>query len=82
MQDSFWVNRTICDVLEEMRKCYDSRNFASLMGLIEEAQSMANRMESGLNDKNDIKEINEEWHKAKEKLKKLRKEIKEEEPNE
>lgn len=75
--DSYWVNRTICDVLEEMRKCFESRNFASLLGLIEEAQSMANRMESGLQDKNDLKEMNEEWHKKKKELKELRKQVKE-----
>ena len=73
-RDSYWVNRTICDVLEDMRKCYESRNFASLLGLIEEAQYMANRMESGLNDKADIKEINEEWHRKRKAIKELRKE--------
>jgi len=73
---SFWVNRSICDVLEEMRKCYESRNFASLLGLIEEAQSMANRMESGLSDKSDIEEMNEKWHEKKKKLKELNKKIK------
>ena len=32
-------NRTLCSVLEEMRKCYETRNFAVLPGLIEEAQT-------------------------------------------
>lgn len=43
-------NRTLCDVLKEMRACYDTRNFAPLMGLIEEAQTYGNRMEAKLYD--------------------------------
>ena len=41
-------NRMICTVFEEMRKCFETRNFSYLDGLIEEAQSLANRMESKL----------------------------------
>lgn len=52
-------SRYICDVLEEMRKCYKTRNFAYLEGLIEEAQTMANRMEAALGEKKD----HESWHK-------------------
>ena len=48
-------NRTICDVLEELRQCYKTRNFSYMPGLIEEAQSMANRMEAALWDQNDFK---------------------------
>jgi len=51
-------NRTMCDVLEEMRSCWKTRNFAALLGLVEEAQSMANRMESALSEKRDY----ESWH--------------------
>lgn len=51
-------NRYVCDVLEEMRKCYKTRNFAPLMGLIEEAQTMANRMEGALGCKHDYNT----WH--------------------
>ena len=40
--------RTLCDVLDEMRSTYKTRNFASLLGLIEEAQMMGNRMEAKL----------------------------------
>jgi hypothetical protein len=54
-----YINRTLCDVLEEMRKCYETRNFCSINGLIEEAQAMGNRMEAGLEDKGDF----ERWHK-------------------
>lgn len=41
-------NRTVCQVLEEMRKLNETRNYSSLLSLIEEAQSMVNRMESKL----------------------------------
>jgi hypothetical protein len=43
-------NRTLCSVLEEMRSCYKTRNFAPLKGLIEEAQIYGNRMEAKLFD--------------------------------
>jgi hypothetical protein len=76
MTDNYYVNRTICDVLQEMRKCYETRNFAPLMGLIEEAQTKANRMEAGLYDKKDIDRMNEEWHELRAKLKALRAEAK------
>jgi hypothetical protein len=46
------------------------------MGLIEEAQTRANRMEAGLNDQKDIARMNEEWHELRAKLKELRTEAK------
>lgn len=70
----YHLNRTICDVLEEMRKCNETRNYAPLLGLIEEAQMMANRMEAALADAKDIAKMNEEWHDLRDKVKKLRKE--------
>lgn len=45
--------RTICDVLSEMRTCCHTLDFSYLFGLIEEAQTMANRMEAGLEKKAD-----------------------------
>ena len=48
------LNRTICDVLEEMRTCYKTRNFSYILSLIEEAQSMANRMEGALWDQKEL----------------------------
>lgn len=53
------ANRYLCDVLDEMRKCYKTRNFSHLLGLIEEAQTLANRMEAGLGEKRDY----QAWHK-------------------
>ena len=51
-------HRYICDVLKEMRTCHETRNFSYLMGLIEEAQTMAERMEAALGEKSD----HESWH--------------------
>ena len=48
-----WPNRTACGVLDEMRHCYKTRNFAYIMGLIEELQSICNRMEANIENKND-----------------------------
>jgi len=69
--DGIWIdtnelNRTLCDVLEDMRNCFDTRNFTPLSGLIEEAQIMGNKMEAALFDKDDISE----WAEAKALLKK------------
>lgn len=71
MSGRFWVNRSLCEVLSEMRTCYKTRNFAPLLALIEEAQSMGNRMEAGLEDQSDLVRLNELWHKKKQELKKL-----------
>lgn len=51
-------NRVVCDVLKEMRKCYETRNFSYLPGLIEEAQTMVNRMEARLEDYKDADKLN------------------------
>ena len=66
-----YPNRLLCDVLEEMRKCYECRNFAHLLGLIEEAQMLANRMEAALDDQRDIKALSEERHRLSQEVKKL-----------
>jgi predicted nucleic acid-binding Zn-ribbon protein len=66
----YYLNRTLCDVLEEMRKLNDTRNYGALIGLIEEAQSMGNRMEASLRNVRDIKRMEAQWRE-------LRKEINE-----
>ena len=43
-----YLMRTLCDVLEEMRQCVKTLNFSYLTSLIEEGQSMGNRMEAKL----------------------------------
>lgn len=71
------MNRTLCSVLQEMRKAYKTRNFSYLPGLIEEAQSMGNRMEAGLSDKHNIEYYADEERKARRELKKVQKRLKE-----
>lgn len=66
-------SRTICAVLEEMRACYKTRNFAALAGLVEEVQSLANRMESGLEDQHDVERLRDQKGKLKAEIKKLEK---------
>ena len=66
-------NRYICNVLEEMRSCYKTRNFAPLMGLIEEAQTLANRMEAGLEDKRDVAYYREQRSQLRDEIRKLEK---------
>jgi len=71
---SFQPDRLICDVFREMRTCIKTRNFSYLRGLVEEAQSYANRMESAL------EAIDTEWEEVKisslkDRKDKLRKEI-------
>lgn len=45
--------RYACDVLEEMRTCDKTKNYACLLSLIEELQIIFNRMESALENKRD-----------------------------
>ena len=40
--------RYICSVLDDMRRCVKSLSFGPMKGLIEEAQILANRMETAL----------------------------------
>lgn len=66
-----FLNRTLCDVLDEMRKCDKTKNYAPMLSLIEEAQVFGNRMESALSDVKDIKELYKKRKKLKEEVKKL-----------
>lgn len=63
-----YLNRTLCDVLDEMRKADETKNYSYLTGLIEEAQSMGNRMEDKLETIRDHERLKK---KLKDKLKKL-----------
>lgn len=57
----YYMHRTMCDVLQEMRDCWKTRNFSPMRGLIEEAQGMANRMEAALGANRDLNEIHKEY---------------------
>ena len=62
------LSRTACEVLEEIRKLDETKNYSYLLGLIEELQSMCNRMEAGLSRKrNKINDLNEKLEELKEK---------------
>jgi uncharacterized coiled-coil DUF342 family protein len=64
-------NRYVCDVLEEMRKLHKTRNYSPLLGLIEEVQTLVNRMESALGEKSDHREWHERVRKEKKEFRRL-----------
>ena len=68
-----YLDRPVCSVLEEMRECTKTGNYSYLPGLIEEAQSMVNRMENKLSQVKDIEKVDQRWHDLKAKEKELRK---------
>lgn len=70
------LNRSICGVFEEMRSCNETKNYSYLLGLIEEAQSMANKMESKIDLINDFEELKDKYKELEEQKNELKKEIK------
>lgn len=89
MKDVLWLdegkimtNRFYCTVIDEMRECYKTRNFSHVMGLLEELQSIGNRMEAKCGDINDanryldeVKELKREIKSLKRKRDKLKRKI-------
>ena len=73
---SSFPNRTLCYVLSELRKCCKVLNFVPFPGLIEELQIMGNRMEAGLEDRKDLRDIRDQIKKGREELKQLKNELK------
>ena len=71
------MNRYLCDVLHEMRECVKTLNFSYLLGLIEEAQTLANRMEARLYEMKDFDRLHEEIKVLKKKKKSLEKKVEE-----
>ena len=69
-----YPNRYICAVLDEMRDCCKTLNFSYLLGLIEEAQHLANRMESKLSDISDFEALQTDRDELHKEIKSLRKE--------
>jgi SMC interacting uncharacterized protein involved in chromosome segregation len=72
----YGLNRYVCDVLEEMRTSVKTLNFAMIPSLIEEVQTMANRMEMALGDLKDLKLLKEDIVDKKEELETLQAQIK------
>ncbi len=69
----FWLNRTACDVLRELKDLLKAQGYdhGAALVLIEELQIMYNKMEAALADKRDINEINKERNRLKLKYKDL-----------
>lgn len=67
-------NRTVCDVLSEMRTCVKTLNFSYVESLIEECQTLANRMEASLWDQKDYDSYKDSIREIKAELKTLKKE--------
>ena len=70
-------NRLLCAVLDEMRECVKTTNFSYLPGLIEEAQSLANRMEAHLYEIKDFNRLHKDIKALKKKKKKLEDKVEE-----
>lgn len=70
-------NRYVCDVLKEIREAYKKRHYVLIPGLVEEAQTMVNRMESALADYKDIGYEEKHLSRLKKDRRKLEKEISE-----
>ena len=70
-------NRLLCAVLDEMRECVKTLNFSYLPGLIEESQSLGNRMEAHLYDIKDFNRLHKDIKSLEKKKKKLKEEVEE-----
>ena len=71
------INRMLWDVLHEMRECNKTLNFSYLLGLVEEVQTLANRMEAKLYDIKDFERLRDDIKDLKKKKKKLEEKIEE-----
>lgn len=67
--------RYICDVLEDMRKQFETRNFSGTLGSIEQLQAMAYRMEAALDDKRTLEQYEEDAANARKEIKSLQQEV-------
>lgn len=65
----------MCEVLDEIRALDKTRNYAPLMGLVEELQSMGNKMEGALGDKKDVERMQMKRAKLKKEIKELKKQL-------
>ena len=70
------AHRLICDVLEEMRIADKTKNYSYMNGLIEETQTMANRMEDALYNHKDYNQLHDQVKELKKIKTKLIKSIK------
>lgn len=68
---SYYPNRTVCAMLDDLRECHKTRNFSYMLGIIEEIQYSVNRMEASLWDQKDVTKLREEISKLKKEKKYL-----------
>jgi len=68
-----YINRTMCEALEEMRNLDKTKNYSMLLSLVEEIQCMGNRMEAALSDKRDVERMREKRNELKKEIKELKK---------
>ena len=73
------THRYVCDVLAEMRTTTETLNFAVLLSLIEECQTMVNRMEAKLWEMKDIEDLHQEIKDLKKKKKEFENDLKKQE---
>ena len=73
------THRYVCDVLAEMRTTTETLNFAVLLSLIEECQTMVNRMEAKLWEMREIEDLHQEIKDHKKKKKELENDLKKQE---
>ena len=71
-----YISRTVCDVLHEIRKCDETKNYSYLLGLVEEIQTMVNRMEAKLSTIKDYEELKKNYKELEIRKDKLKEEIK------
>lgn len=64
-------NRTLCSVLDAMRDADKTKNYSYMLGLIEEAQYLANRMEAALWNQKDFNTLSEKVSALNKELKEL-----------
>jgi len=69
--------RFLCSIIDDMKQCYETRNFSPLPGLMHELQIGANRMEAKLDIIRDFDYYEEEYRGLKKQCKDLKKQIKE-----
>jgi len=68
-------SRYLCDVLDEIKTCYKTRNFTPVEGLVEEARIIGRRMEAALSDQHTLEGMRRALKEAKQELTQLDKEI-------
>jgi len=70
--NSGYSTRDLCSILEDMRAMHKTHNYSYMEGLIEELQYRASRMESAIEDVDNIKRNEERRVKLKAEIKVLR----------